>query len=307
MFVQASIQVTPAPATRPNVKRCPPPATPGQASLQWRKDPVQLSRTHQTLGSISSLSLIFCLQAGSVFRRLVPSKAKTPEIMKSLALKSICLGATIAAFPSLHAQVLVFGNSTSASYTDVFESAVGTAGAMGTGFLTGGTALTLHSINVTVQRSSTQATIRARIFTDTDFNEVPDTTGFTTLTISGSQPGAGATAVVTFTGSMTLAANTQYYIVIENSGIGGTVTWLKDSAGNATTPTASGGSGYTAQGSITSTSDTFASGNTASTQSPSFLLNSTAAVPEPHEYALIAGLGLCGFAVYRRRSMMAKA
>ena len=34
---------------------------------------------------------------------------------------------------------------------------------------------------------------------------------------------------------------------------------------------------------------------------PGLYLSNTAAVPEPHEYALMAGLGLIGFGIWRRR------
>jgi hypothetical protein len=238
--------------------------------------------------------------------------------MKTL-LGSACIGAALFGMQSTQAQVLLFGNpnnpgGTSASFTETSDPSAAYGGAMGSpesrgaGFTTGATTYTLDHIDLTLYEVSPGASARVQIFGGT----AAGPSGAALATLSPNPLGVTGTATTyAFAGGgFTLSSGTTYWIAVANlNGAPGSLAWGMSDTIAGTAPTAANGSGYTSEGSfINFSSDNLAStdglgnpeGFADPTASPNFAVYATA-VPEPHQYALIAGLGLCSFAALRRR------
>ena len=240
--------------------------------------------------------------------------------MKNLIAGAVSLGAVAFLGQSANAQVLAIGNNNSSGDTSpVTFSGVATStganlqidGVTAAGFTTGSTALTLSSIDLSVKRGATlgNSAVRVRLFTGT--GSAPTTDTGLTFSISNGATLATTGSVFAMTpssGSFSLAANTSYWIVLDNSETSGTTTiaWSATGAGG-TSAVAQHGSGYTYAGAYGNSKDDLSGSTSTPSNIPNFAVFTTASVPEPHEYALVAGLGLCAFGVYRRRSLMAKA
>jgi hypothetical protein len=220
--------------------------------------------------------------------------------MNTLLKNAVCLGAATFAMHTAQAQLLLFGNATG---PDTFTSSDpdGVGGSFGNGeqraggFTTGGTAFTLDHVAIAMAAEGANAsTVSVSIYSDNA--GTPDTSIFT-LSASTSVTSASANTFTFGGGGFTLNAGTTYWLVVENTG-GGSILWNKSDGGNGTTPTAANGSGYNNEGfqaNFFGWSPTTDNGNIAVY---------TTAVPEPREYALIAGVGLCAFAAYRRRNLV---
>jgi len=232
--------------------------------------------------------------------------------MNTLLRSVLCLGTVAAGLQSSHAAVFVFG---SGDGTDSFSnSADGVGGAFASsgpggpgeqragGFTTGSVSGTLDHISLVLAFETASTTFTVKLYSDA--GGAPGTPLGTALlgetTLSSGSP---STFITGNGGGLTLAANTSYWLVVENLGNagGGNVLWTKSDAGNGTPPTAANGSGYTSLGFQAGFADDFTDG--ALTDNGNFAVYTTSAVPEPQEYAMIAALGLCGFAAYRRRSL----
>lgn len=122
--------------------------------------------------------------------------------------------------------------------------------------------------------------------------------GGTLLYQSGNTVPTGDAGWTTWSGlNISATSGQSYWLVVDvNGGNGGSMT-LRSAAGNQT---ASGVSSLSTIGYRVYQDETFS--NYGNTTISSDLPNFTVTVPEPHEYALIAGLGLCAFAAYRRKS-----
>ncbi len=139
----------------------------------------------------------------------------------------------------------------------------------------------------------------------TDNGGTPNTTGnIPTGTLVGSlltNPASSASAAAVFTfgvsGTITLNANTPYWLVIDASA--GGFGWQYGS----TLVPLSGDSTHDASPYRTSIDNgtTYSIGSHAA----SFEIDGTVVVPEPHEYAMVAGMGLLAFGFWRRRMAMA--
>jgi|GEM_PF-1602169 len=101
----------------------------------------------------------------------------------------------------------------------------------------------------------------------------------------------------TFTagGGLTLSANTTYWLGISNPANGSTHQSINMYFYAGTTPTTTGG--FTYNGVLSGSSGSW--GNPTFYNHPAFSITATA-VPEPHETAILVGLGLCGFALWQR-------
>lgn len=87
-----------------------------------------------------------------------------------------------------------------------------------------------------------------------------------------------------------------YYIVLNNG-----ASWYYAGSGTTfTTATGQNGSGYVDQGSYSDSGAGWSIDGGAG-----YLSLSITVVPEPHEYAMMAGAGMVGFAVWRRRAQRA--
>jgi len=123
-------------------------------------------------------------------------------------------------------------------------------------------------------------------------------------TFTGTIP-SGANAVTTFTpaSTYTLSASTTYYLVLgENtSSGGGTYQW-----DYRTTTDVDNGT-WTIPGTGTYGISLNQGGSwTMHDGSPYLIKIDATVVPEPHQYAFVAGLGLLGFVAYRNRNRLAK-
>jgi hypothetical protein len=162
------------------------------------------------------------------------------------------------------------GSSDSASYTDGQAIAVG--------FTMGGTGYTLQSIEVGVASSS--APTMALWSSSGGGSPAPSAS-----LLALSSP-TGSSGDWTATGTFSLASGTSYFVVVSGGGGG---TW--DIRG--TTYTASGAS-------YMNNAMDLGSGWISGVVSPALAMNINA-VPEPQEYAMLAGLCLLGFAAIRRK------
>ncbi len=136
-----------------------------------------------------------------------------------------------------------------------------------------------------------------RLYADDSVNNVPSAT----LVGSFTSPSSSSTGQATFTfnvsGTINLAANTPYWLVVDASagsftwnGSTSGITWTGDCAANATPYKTSSNDGAS---------------YTAFSGSPAYGLQIDGVVPEPHEYAMVAGMGLLAFGFWRRRTAMA--
>lgn len=243
-------------------------------------------------------------------------KIKLQNDMNNLLKSAIFLGATVATLSSSHAAVLLFGNNngvdTFADNSGTFATPVNFTGTRALGFQTGGTAYFLDHFSVPLRRSSATATLNISVWSGTSSAPTTEVLSYAQMTQGGGAIATGNSlvtpTVLTFTpnSQFTLAANTHYWIVLQNdAGAASTITWFR--AASSVSPTASNGSAYTYDAAFTSSGDN-ATGTvgTPPANIGNFAVYGTV-VPEPHEYAMVAGLGLCAFGVYRRRALLAKA
>jgi hypothetical protein len=141
--------------------------------------------------------------------------------------------------------------------------------------------------------SSTLATYEASIWNAATTG--PDLLPTTSLGVFDTNPTLAAEAgthLITFSDAgISLAANTTYWLAIRNTS-GNAIAWQITSSTAQDSPL-----GWTIADALTALKDPPIDWHNASGHSPMF---SITVVPEPHEYALLAGLGLVGFAGFRR-------
>lgn len=165
-----------------------------------------------------------------------------------------------------------------------------TTAEIGYGFTMGDTAFSLDSVSLRLEKLEAGTDPNVRIYSDS--SSAPGTliASFSALSLTLNTE---ETATVTPLSSVTLQANTAYWIVLERDG-GANATWYRGSEPS--------GDHATHLGRQLSTDDG-ASWSGLSTGSTSRLGIEivASAVPEPEEVALVSGLGLVAFAVWRRR------
>lgn len=227
--------------------------------------------------------------------------------MNTLLTKTLALGALAFTTAASQAAVLTYGTftGTTPDTTDQVDSFTGLGG-FAVGFsVTHSTTYTLSSASFSLARDTTPGAnrnVRLRIFS----GALQGDGGTVVFTSSAIAP-AGTSTVTTFSGiNVTLTSGTTYWLTVDASG-GTTGSILAYSAAGTDTAAGSGGGSYTFAGArTTDSSDTFSTANTTAFTG-SNIPNFSVTVPEPHEYAMVAGLGLCAFAAYRRRSTRAVA
>lgn len=201
--------------------------------------------------------------------------------------KFLCAAATLlAAVTSIQATVLV-GNL---PINDLNTSdAISVSSRYAVGFTTGATAQTLDNIKLDLTLSSGTAGLDIRLGNST----TPSGSAFNSF---GFPSISGSTYTFAPLSSFTLGAATTYWLVVNGTGTG---TWLGNTPNQGYTTTGASylSTRYSSDGGVNWS--LFPSGG-----NPGLEINATA-VPEPREYALLAGFALLGFAVWRR-TMAAK-
>lgn len=213
--------------------------------------------------------------------------------MNTLLAKTLALGALAFTAAASQAAVLTYGTFTGTT-PDTTQN-VDTIGSLG-GFMVGITAThsttyTLTGASFSISADGTR-TARLRVYTEAGLG------GAALATISGVTP-AGTGSVTTFSGlNIAMTSGTTYWLVVDAGA--GTGSLFAHSAAGA--DTASGATALSFAGArTTDASDTLTLANTTAFGG-SDIPNFSVTVPEPHEYAMVAGLGLCAFAAYRRRN-----
>lgn len=191
-----------------------------------------------------------------------------------------------------NAAVLTYGNFTGADPdSSETKATIGlNGGALAIGFTMNRPANTLSSFSIDLSRSGNS---------DARFRVYQGSPGGTLLYTSPNMGLSTGAAIRTFGGlNIALAVGQTYWLVIDaNNGTGSTR--VHSAAGN-NVPSANvnlsmvGYRVYTDEALTTHT-------GTVTTDFPNFSIT----IPEPHEYALVAGVALSLFAVYRRRSLTA--
>ena len=166
-------------------------------------------------------------------------------------------------------------------------------------FSTGGTAYTFSSVNVRVRASDPVAALSSVFLLL--YSDASDTPGSALQTLTN--PGAladypvdpAADASYLSSGSLTLAANTKYWLVYEptDTGLDTSVLWNVD---QTFLPT----NGLTAFGSAVGGTTAWSAWSVNPNPLPAFTVYGTA-IPEPSTYALLGGLAALGLAFARRR------
>jgi len=221
--------------------------------------------------------------------------------MDTLRNLSLTFALISVAMPAVNAQVLVLGNMGAANNA-AFGGDIAATGARALGFNTGSTTLTkLERVDLSLAFDNTvvgTAVPVVRIFSDPGANGPIGDSSIATLSLTSGTLGATA-STLSFTPSSTLVLqnNSTYFIVVDNGG-SGELRWFRSTTVGESVPTASNGYSLFSPRYSSTTTDDFSSGTT-TTLTPNFAVY--ASVPEPSEYALLAGIGLCAFAAYRRR------
>lgn len=209
-----------------------------------------------------------------------------------------------------NAQNFLVGNIPNAgapSVNNAFDNplGVGIGGrSQAVGFQMGAWSGDITSIQVALFHNGSATSARVSIYTGA--TEPVAGTQIGSFTTADTLTGSPATLTYTPVGTVTLTAGANYWLVVDNAAGAGfsQVTWAREGAGDG------GGQpvvGRTVVNELQNSNDDWTGTTTdpSGTRMPNFAIYST--VPEPHEYALVAGLGLCGFAAYRRRSQRATA
>lgn len=219
--------------------------------------------------------------------------------MNTLLRSALCIGATLAGLQVSQAQVLVFGNAPFSTDGSAFDGGTFEATSAGYGYTPGST-FTLDHIDLQLSTLSGSPTVTMQLYTGTGSpSGAAESVAFTI----NQAVGALDTYTFTPTSTVNLSAGTTYWIAISTTG--GDVNWHTSDGVGGTAPSGDGtpaGGWVNYEGTVL----TGGTGGEARTDNPNFAVYA-APVPEPHEYALIAGLGLCGFAVVRRRMGAARA
>lgn len=195
---------------------------------------------------------------------------------------------------SARAAVLTYGNFTVADPDSSETKATfnPTGGALALAFRPNAGGYTLSQASFDLARNNNASTTaRLRIYEGASAGSLASLTLRATVSLSITTA-ADAASILNFTGlNVSLTQNQTYWLVVDSTQ--GTVS-VRSAAGNNLP---SGTANITALGyrvyneALTTFSQTVVS------DYPNFQIT----VPEPHEYALVAGIGLCLFAMYRRK------
>lgn len=203
---------------------------------------------------------------------------------------------------------LYTGGAANSSGGNAFSATMGATvngGSQMIGFTMGAHSGEISYVELALNRNSAGSAANVRLYSGSG---TPSTLESVTFTIDGSTPLGTAVSTVKYnaSGGFTLTAGTTYWIVVENGGDENfsTITWSKESGGGEAVLGAGASYVGAARNSKSDLSGTYTQAVSTSIL-PNFAVYAT--VPEPHEYALIAGLGLVGFAAYRRRFQRATA